>query len=80
MKEYPEVHSLKESLAILDKYKDKLTQEQYEAIRSSVSSHAIEDIYANEQNIIDLVRMAVEGISDDDMIKEIKQRHGLPNE
>lgn len=38
---YPEVHSLKESLAILKKYKDDLNKEQYEMIISAIANHAI---------------------------------------
>ncbi|PVX05072.1 hypothetical protein DDV87_08665, partial [Campylobacter jejuni] len=51
-KQYPEVHSLEESLAILKKYKDDLTKEQYEGIKSVICGHAIEDMFANADAII----------------------------
>lgn len=56
-KQYPEVHSLEESLAILKKYKDDLTKEQYEAIRSNIGNFAIEDMFLNEKDIIDNVKI-----------------------
>ncbi|HED8351443.1 TPA: hypothetical protein R6D69_001869 [Campylobacter coli] len=58
-KQYPEVYSLEESLAILKKYKDDLTKEQYENIKSNIGTHAIESIYLNELDIIMLVKKNV---------------------
>ena len=49
---YPEVYSLAESLAILDKYKSDLTDEQYQQNKSVISSFAIENMYLNEKNIL----------------------------
>lgn len=48
-KQYPEVHSLEESLAILKKYKDDVNKEDYEGIKSVISNHAIESIYAKNR-------------------------------
>lgn len=42
MQKYPEVYSLEKSLAILEKYKDELSAEQYEQNRSIICNHAIE--------------------------------------
>ncbi|HEF3283300.1 TPA: hypothetical protein R9A30_001733 [Campylobacter coli] len=50
-KQYPEVHSLEESLAILKKYKDDVNKEDYEGIKSVISNHAIESIYRIYQNL-----------------------------
>lgn len=50
-KSYPEVHSLEESLKILKKYKNEVTQEQYEQNKSIIGNHAIESIYLNEYDI-----------------------------
>ena len=74
---YPEVHSLEESLAILDKYKEQLTQEQYERIKSTISGHAIENLYANERDVIALVEMEVKNLSGDETIQELKNRGDL---
>lgn len=74
---YPEVHSLEESLAILDKYKEQLAQEQYERIKSTISGHAIENLYANERDVIALVEMEVKNLSGDEIIQELKNRGDL---
>ncbi|EAK5483652.1 hypothetical protein CYU00_09105 [Campylobacter coli] len=56
-KQYPEVHSLEESLAILKKYKDDLTKEQYEQNKSIICGFAIENMFANEEDIINLIKV-----------------------
>ncbi|EAH7181330.1 hypothetical protein F0965_02615 [Campylobacter coli] len=73
-KQYPEVHSLEESLAILKKYKDDLTKEQYENIKSNIGTHAIESIYCNELTIQLLVKKNVYGLSDDEILAEYKEK------
>ncbi|ASM38618.1 MAG: hypothetical protein SPI03_05870 [Campylobacter sputorum] len=65
---YPEVYSLEESLAILNKYKDDLTKEQYENIKSN------EDIYLNELDIIMLVKRNVHSLSADEILAEYKEK------
>ncbi|HEG3990712.1 TPA: hypothetical protein SC647_001981 [Campylobacter coli] len=73
-KQYPEVYSLEESLAILKKYKDDLTKEQYENIKSNIGTHAIESIYLNELDIIMLVKKNVYGLSADEILTEYKEK------
>ncbi|EAI9929508.1 hypothetical protein C5535_08315 [Campylobacter jejuni] len=73
-KQYPEVHSLEESLAILKKYKDDLTKEQYEGIKSTICGHAIESIYCNELTIQLLVKKNVFGLSADEILAEYKEK------
>ena len=41
---YPNSHSIKESLGILARYKNELSEEQYDAIVYSLCSHALEEI------------------------------------
>lgn len=77
MNKYPEVYSLEESLAILDKYKDDLTKEQYEAIRSTICGHAIENMFANERNIIDMIKIAKNEKTADEIIAEYKKEWGV---
>ncbi|WP_086226667.1 MULTISPECIES: hypothetical protein [Campylobacter] len=74
---YPEVHSLKESLAILDKYKDDLTKEQYEQIKSTICGHAIENMFANERNIINMIKIAKNEKTADEIIAEYKKEWGV---
>lgn len=71
---YPEVHSLEKSLAILDKYKDDLTKEQYENIKSNIGTHAIENIYLNELDIIMLIKRNVYSLSADEILTEYKEK------
>ena len=74
---YPEVYSLKESLAILDKYKDDLTKKQYEAIRSTICGHAIENMFANERDIINMIKIAKNEKTADEIIAEYKKEWGV---
>ncbi|TEY01975.1 hypothetical protein [Campylobacter sp. US33a] len=73
-KQYHKVYSLEESLVILKKYKDDLTKEQYENIKSNIGTHAIESIYLNELDIIMLVKRNVYGLSADEIIAEYKEK------
>lgn len=47
-----EVYSLEESLSILNKYASELTGEQYENIKSVICGFAIENMYLNEEDIL----------------------------
>ncbi|ASI88289.1 TPA: hypothetical protein R4558_001634 [Campylobacter jejuni] len=76
-KQYPEVHSLEESLAILKKYKDDLTKEQYEGIKSVICGHAIEDMFANEKDVIDMIKIAKDEANADEIIAEYKREWGV---
>ncbi len=73
-KQYPEVHSLEESLAILQKYKDDVSKKDYEEIKSTICGHAIEDMFANEEDIIMLVKMSAYNLSSDEIIAEYKEK------
>jgi len=74
---YPEVHSIEESLAILDKYKDKLTPAQYKAICSNIGNFAIENMYLNEQDIIRNIQIEQGKKSANELIEEQKRAWGL---
>uniref|UniRef100_UPI003AF336FA hypothetical protein n=1 Tax=Campylobacter coli TaxID=195 RepID=UPI003AF336FA len=77
-KQYPEVHSLEESLAILKKYKDDfLTKEQYEAIRSNIGNFAIEDMFLNEKDIIDNVKIIKGEATANECIVALKKEWGV---
>ncbi len=67
---YPEVYSLAESLAILDRYKSDLTDEQYQQNKSVISSFAIENMYLNEKDILNLIKID-NGVNPNELIKEI---------
>ena len=77
MQKYPEVYSLEKSLAILEKYKDDLSVEQYEQNRSIICSHAIEGMFTNEQDIIDLIKVDKGEKISDEIINEYKKEWGV---
>ncbi|RAX56976.1 hypothetical protein CCZ01_07945 [Helicobacter monodelphidis] len=77
MQKYPEVYSLEESLAILDKYKGQITQDQYEQNVSIIGNHAIEDIFLNESDIISLIEMDTENLTADEMIQRLRDKGEL---
>ena len=77
MPKYPEVYSLEKSLAILEKYKDELSAEQYEQNRSIISNNAIEGMFANEQDIIDLIKVDKGEKTPDEIINEYKKEWGV---
>ncbi|MFX4284799.1 hypothetical protein [Aliarcobacter butzleri] len=73
---YPEVYTLVESLAILDKYKDDLTEEQYKQNKSVISSFAIENMYLNEKNILNLIQID-NGVNPNELITQYKKEWGI---
>ncbi|KLE06033.1 hypothetical protein O8C74_03855 [Aliarcobacter butzleri] len=73
---YPEVYTLAESLAILDKYKDDLTEEQYKQNKSVISSFAIENMYLNEKNILNLIQID-NGVNPNELITQYKKEWGI---
>ena len=58
-------------------YKDNLTKEQYEAIRSTVCGHAIENMFANERDIINMIKIAKNEKTADEIIAEYKKEWGV---
>lgn len=73
---YPEVYTLAESLAILDKYKDDLTEEQFNNIKSVISSFAIESMYLNEKDILDGIKIQKGEATADELITQYKKEWG----
>ncbi len=51
-KDYPTVSSRAESLQVLETYKSELTSTEYETILNSLCSHALENFYLNEKDIL----------------------------
>ena len=49
-----EAHSLEESISILNKYKDQLTEKEYANVRSVIGNYAIENMFLNEDEILKL--------------------------
>lgn len=74
MKNYQESNSLKESLEILKRYKNDVSKEDYEIIKGVIGSHAIESSYADELDIIIMVKKAALQLSDEEIIAEYKEK------
>ncbi|MCR8710993.1 hypothetical protein [Aliarcobacter butzleri] len=74
---YTEVYTLAESLAILDKYKDDLTEEQFNNIKSVISSFAIESMYLNEKDILDGIKIQKGEATADELIANQKRNWGI---
>ena len=70
--DYPNSHSKKESLDILARYKSELSEEQYEAIVYSLCSHALEDIYLNERDILLGIAQLKDEITVDEIVEMAK--------
>ncbi len=64
-----------QSIAILDRYKEEISQEAYERILYVIGTQAIEDIFPDEQDIKDLIRVENGEITTDKLVEEIKQRY-----
>ncbi|OCS38166.1 hypothetical protein [Campylobacter fetus] len=74
MKNYPEVYSLEESLEILKKYKNKISKDDYDNIKSVISSHAIENQYLNETDIEMLIDKAINNRTTEESINRLKNK------
>jgi len=64
-----------QSIAYLDKYKDEINQEAYNRILWVIGNQAQEDMFADEQDIKDLIRVERGELSTEEMVEEIKQRY-----
>ncbi len=66
-----------QSIAYLDKYKDQISQEAYDRILWVIGTQAIEDIFPNEQDIKDLIRVENGEITTDELVEEYKRKWGV---
>jgi len=64
-----------QSIAILDKHKDEISQEAYDHILYVIGTQAIEDIFPNEYDIKNLIRVENGEITTSDLVEEIKQHY-----
>ena len=66
-----------QSIAILDKYKDEISQEAYERILYVIGTQAIEDMFPDERSIKNLIRVEKGEITTDELITEYKKEWGV---
>ena len=64
-----------QSIAILDRYKEQVSQEAYDRILWVIGNQALEDLFMDEQGVKDLIRVENGEITTDEMVEEIKQRY-----
>jgi len=66
-----------QSIAILDTYKDEISSEAYDRILYVIGTQAIEDIFPDERDIKDMIRVEKGEITTDELIKEYKKEWGV---
>ena len=74
--QYPQVYSLEESLSILDKYANELTQEQYDNIKSVICGFAIESMYLNEEDILNGIEIQTARKTAEEITQQYKAQWG----
>ena len=65
-----------QSIAILDKHKEEISQEAHERILYVVGTQAIEDMFMDEQSVKNLIRVENGEITTDELIEEYKTEWG----
>ena len=66
-----------QSIAYLDKYKDQITQEAYDRILWVIGTQAIEDIFPDEQDIADMIRIEKGEMRADALVTAYKREWGV---
>ena len=66
-----------QSIAYLDKHKDQITQEAYDRILWVIGTQAIEDIFPEEQDIADMIRIEKGEIHADALVATHKREWGV---
>lgn len=68
IKDSPEVHSLEESLNILDSYRDRISRSSYACLYLTIHDLAIEGMYLNAADISANLAMLEDGRSFDELL------------
>ena len=66
-----------QSIAILDRYKNEISQEAYDRILWVIGTQAIEDIFPNEEDIENLIRIEKGEITADALVETYKKKWGV---
>ena len=62
-----------QSIAILDKHKEEISQEAYKRILYVIGTQALEDMFVEEREVQNLIRVENGEITTDELVEEIKQ-------
>ena len=66
-----------QSIAILEQYKNEISQEAYDHILYVIGTQAIEDMFMDEQSVKNLIRVENGEITTDELIEEYKTEWGV---
>jgi len=66
-----------QSIIILDRYKDQISQEAYDRILWVIGTQAIEDIFPDERDIEDMIRIEKGEIDADALVAAYKREWGV---
>ncbi len=66
-----------QSIAILDKYKDEISPEAYDRILYVIGTQAIEDMFIDEENIKNLIRVEKGETTTEEIIQSYKRSWGV---
>lgn len=70
--DYPESFSKMQSLELLAEYKSQLSDEEYDSILDSLCSHALENMYLNEKDILVSIAHMRNEISLEEIVEMVK--------
>jgi hypothetical protein len=63
-----------QSIDILDKYKDRLSLQEYQDILWVIGNQALEDIFADEEDITNMIRLQKGEVTSKELIVEYQKR------
>jgi hypothetical protein len=63
-----------QSIDILDKYKDRLSSQEYQDILWVIGNQALEDIFADEEDITNMIRLQKGEVTSKELIVEYQKR------
>ena len=66
-------HKKARSVGYLNKYKDEISQEAYDRILYAIGTHALEDMFATERSVKDMIRVENGELTTDELIQEYKK-------
>lgn len=70
--DYPQTYNKTQSIQILQRYKEELSDTEYDTIIYSLSSHALENIFLNEKDILLSIAQLCNEITLDEIVELAK--------
>ena len=63
-----------QSIDILDKYKDRISSQEYQDVLWVIGNQALEDIFADEEDITNMIRLQKGEVTSKELIVEYQKR------